>query len=62
MSNFLYIYSGVDGDLFDSVTSRDIGMEEYEVKIIFDQIAHAIAVSFLDYKIAIVLSSLVVSS
>jgi hypothetical protein len=49
------LYSGVDGDLFDSVTSREIGMEEYEVKIIFDQIAHAIAVSFQGYNIVVVL-------
>ncbi|OAD07698.1 hypothetical protein MUCCIDRAFT_157961 [Mucor lusitanicus CBS 277.49] len=38
-----YIISGVDGDLFDSVTSTEIGLKEYQVKIIFDQIAHAIS-------------------
>lgn len=38
-------------------------MEEYEVKIIFDQIAHAIAVSFQGYNIVVVLKfCLIVSS
>jgi len=44
----MYIISGVDGDLFDSVTSHEMGLKEYEVKIIFDQIAHAISVSIID--------------
>lgn len=39
--------SGIDGDLFDSITSGEMGMKEYEVKIVFDQIAHAISVSRL---------------
>lgn len=36
--------SGVDGDLFDSVTSCEYTLQEHDVKIIFDQIAHAISV------------------
>ncbi|KAI8643048.1 kinase-like domain-containing protein [Parasitella parasitica] len=45
IDNKMYIIMeyGVDGDLFDSITSGEVGMEEYKVKIIFDQIAHAIA-------------------
>ncbi|GAN08348.1 conserved hypothetical protein [Mucor ambiguus] len=45
IDNKMYIIMeyGVDGDLFDSVTSHEIGLKEYEVKIIFDQIAHAIS-------------------
>lgn len=40
---YIIMEYGVDGDLFDSVTSHEIGLKEYEVKIIFDQIAHAIS-------------------
>ncbi|KAK4513467.1 uncharacterized protein ATC70_005468 [Mucor velutinosus] len=45
IDNKIYIIMeyGVDGDLFDSVTSHEMGLKEYEVKIIFDQIAHAIS-------------------
>ncbi|CEP18858.1 hypothetical protein [Parasitella parasitica] len=40
---YIIMEYGVDGDLFDCITSDGVGMEEYKVKIIFDQIAHAIA-------------------
>ncbi|EPB83219.1 CAMK protein kinase [Mucor circinelloides 1006PhL] len=45
IDNKMYIIMeyGIDGDLFDSITSGEMGMKEYEVKIVFDQIAHAIS-------------------
>ncbi|KAL9559786.1 hypothetical protein MBANPS3_000261 [Mucor bainieri] len=49
LDNKMYIIMeyGVDGDLFDSIASQEVGMKEYEVKIIFDQIAHAISSEYL---------------